>query len=168
MKKACLIFIVISMILSCNHRKIRTAADFIELGESKEQYKSVKEYFEKRNDSVENEPWIKFMFLNNPYNLNDRNIISIYVNFKLVYRGSYQQHIDLNGNPNDLFSKYKDMRIDMEILTDTTKRVIWLRRFSSKTVFSWNEDYKIIYCGFFPTNEDVEKVYFIPQLEPMI
>jgi len=154
------------MILSCNHR--RTAADFIELGKSKEQYKSINEYFEKRNSSIGDEFWIKFMFLNNPYNLDERNIISIYVNSKLVYRGAYKQHIDLKGNPKDLFSKDKRMIIGMEILTDKTKKVIWEHKFGSKTVFSWNNDYKIIYCGFFPTNEDVEKAYFIPQLEPMI
>ena len=166
MKKVSLIFMVFSMFLSCNHR--RTAADFIELGKSNEQYKSVNEYLEKRNGNVGNETWIKFMFLNNPYNLNDKNTISIYVNSVLVYRGTYRQHIDLKGTPNDLFFKDKSMIITMEILTDKTKKVIWEHRFGSKTAFSWNEDYKIIYCGFFPTNEDVEKVYFIPQLEPMI
>lgn len=166
MKRICLIFIVFSMILSCNHR--RTAADFIELGKSKEQYKSVNEYFEKRNASAGNEFWIKFMFLNNPYNLDDKNTISIYVNSKLVYRGAYKQYIDLQGNPNDLFYKDKRMIVTMEILTDKTKKVIWEHRFGSKTAFSWNENYKIIYCGFYPTNEDVEKVFFIPQLESMI
>ena len=45
MKKIHLIFMAISMLLSCHHR--RTAADFIELGKSYEQYKSVNEYFEK-------------------------------------------------------------------------------------------------------------------------
>lgn len=154
------------MLLSCNHR--RTAADFIKLEKSKEQYKSVNEYFENRNDSVGNEFWIKFMFLNNPYNLDVKNIISIYVNYKLVYRGEYKSHIDLKGNPNDLFSKYRDMAIEMEILTDTTQKIIWVHRFGSKIVFSWNENYKIIYCVFSPTNEDVEKVYFVPQLEPMV
>ena len=43
--------IVFSMILSCNHRK--TAADFIELGKSNEQYKSVNEYFEKKTQMLE-------------------------------------------------------------------------------------------------------------------
>ena len=166
MKKISLIFTVLSMFLSCNHRK--TAADFIELGKSNEQYKSVREYVEKKNTSVGNEFWIKFMFLNNPYNLDDKNIISIYVNRELVYRDTYKQHIDLKGNPNGLFSKDNRMIITMEILTDKTKKVIWEHKFGSKTVFSWNEDYKIIFCAFFPTNEDVEKVFFIPQLEPMI
>ena len=61
MTRISLIFIVFSMILSCNHR--RTAADFIELGKSNEQYKSVNEYFEKRNTNIGNEFWIKFKFL---------------------------------------------------------------------------------------------------------
>lgn len=163
MGKISLIFIALCVILSCNHK--RTATDFIELGKSKEQYESVNEYFKNRNENIGNDFWIKFMFLNNPYNLDDRNIISIYVNSELVYRGAYKQHIDLNGNSNDLFSKDKRMIISMEILTDRTKKVIWKHRFQSKTVFSWNKDYKIIYCGFFPTNEDIEKVFFIPQLE---
>jgi hypothetical protein len=152
------------MILSCNHRK--TAADFIELGKNIKQYKSVNECFEKNNENIGNDFWIKFKFLNNPYNLDDKNVISIYANSKLVYRGTYNTLIDLKGNPNDLFSKDKRMIISMEILTDKTKKVIWKHGFQSKTVFSWNENYKIIYCGFFPTNEDVEKVFFIPQLEP--
>lgn len=59
------------------------------------------------------------------------------------------------------------MIIRMEILTDKTKKVIWKHRFDTKTFFSWNEIYKIINCVFCPTNEDVEKVYYIPQLEPM-
>lgn len=153
------------MFLSCNHRK--TSTGFVELGESNVQYKSVNEYLKSRETGIGSEFWIKFMFLNNPYNLNERNIISIYVNSKLVYRGAYKRHLDLKGNPSDLFLKDERIIIYMEILTNTMKKVIWEHRFQSKTVFSWNEKYKIIYCGFFPTNEDVEKVYFIPQLEPM-
>lgn len=165
MKKISLIFIVISMVLSCNHKR---TADFIELGKSKEVYKSVNKYFENRNVDIGSGFWIKFKFLNNPYNLDNNNIISIYVNSKLVYRDGYKSIIDLQGNPNDLFSKDERMVITMEILTDKTKKNIWVHCFGSKTIFSWNEDYKIIYCGFFPTNEDVEKVFFIPQLELMI
>jgi len=163
MKKIVLIFIVICVFFSCNHK--RSAADYIVLGKSNDQYKSLNEYYEKRNSSVGNDFWIKFMFLNNPYNLDEKNIISIYVNSKLVYRGIYKQKVDLKGNINDLFFKYKNLVIEMEILTDSSKNVIWEHRFGSKNVFSWKEEYKIIYCGFLPTNEDVEKVCFIPHIE---
>lgn len=165
-KKICLVLIILCVILSCNHR--RTAANFIELGESKEKYKSLDEYLEKRESNIVNEFWIKFKFLNNPYDLDEKNIISIYVNYRLVYRGVYKQNIDLQGNKKDLFAEDNRMIIIMEVLTDKTKDIIWEHRFQCKTIFSWNDNYKIIYCGFFPTNEDVEKVIFIPQLEPML
>lgn len=152
--------------VSCNHTK--TAADFIELGESSEQCNSIDDYCGRGNNNASDEPWIKFMFLNNPYNLGDRNIVSIYINGELCYRGKYKYLVDLHGNPDEIFSKWGSMVIRMEILTDVTKREIWVHRFQSKTIFSWNEDYKIIYCVFCPTNEDVEEVYFIPQFESVI
>jgi len=166
MKKASLIFIVFGMILSCNHR--RTAADFIELGKSNEQYKSVNEYFEKRNTNVGNEFWIKFMFLNNPYNLDDKNIVSIYANSKLVYSGEYKKHIELKGLSAEIFAKGKGIDLTIEVLTDKNKKNVWLHRFSNKSGADWREDYQIIYCGFFPTNENVEQMYFFPQLTPFI
>ena len=110
---------------------------------------------------------LKFMFLNNPYNLDEKNIISIYLNSELVYRGTFKMLIDLYGNSDLLFKERNQMIFFMEILTDKTKKTIWEHQFSSKMVFSWNENYKIIYCGFSPTNEAVEEVFFIPQLEPM-
>jgi len=166
MKTKCLILVVVSLFLSCSHR--RTAADFIELGKSNEQYKSVNEYFEKSNDSIGNETWIKFMFLNNPYNLDDKNIISIYVNYKLVYRGTYKRHIDLKGSSDEIFAKGKGIDLNIEILTDKNKKNVWLHRFANKSGSDWRDDYRIIYCGFFPTNEDVERMYFFPQLIPFI
>lgn len=154
-------------LFSCTHK--RTASDFIDLGKSQVQYNSVDEYLAEKKTEIQNDStWIKFMFLNNPYNLNDDNLVSVYVNYHLVYRGTYKRHLELKGLSDEIFSKGTGMIITMEILTDRNKKTIWQHHFQSKTVFSWNKDYKIIYCGFFPTNEDVEKVYFIPQLEPMI
>lgn len=146
----------------------KDTANFIEIGKSTVKYNSVNEYFSKSNGSIENQKWIEFMFLNNPYNLNENNIISIYINHKLVFRGVYKKHIDLQGDPNEIFLKDKRMIVSMEILTDKTKKVIWEHRFQNKTVFSWNKDYKIIYCAFLPTNENVENVSFIPQFEVKI
>ena len=165
-KKICLVLAFFNVFSSCTHK--RTASDFIKLGKSTEQYKSVNDYYETNTDIIDTTFWLKFMFLNNPYNLDENNIISIYVNYELVYRGPFKTHINLYGKANLLFKERNQMIFNMEILTDKNKKTIWLHRFSSKTVFSWNENYKIIYCGFFPTNEDVEQVYFIPQLEPMM
>lgn len=163
MKKIFLAIIICFISLSCNHK--RTDADFIDLGKGVEQYQSVKEYFQKYDFKITNKPWIKFIFLNNPYNLNENNVISIYINSNLVYRGAYKEHIDLNGDPNKIFLNDKRLIVSMEILTDKTKKKIWLHRFSTKTVFSWNKDYKSIYCGFLSTNETSYRVSFIPQLE---
>ncbi len=159
--KNSLTILALCLLLSCNHT--RTEADYIKLGKSNEQYNSLKEYYEKNEGITYDNDWIKFKFLNNPYNLGDKNIVSIYINEKLVYRGIYKQLIVLKGDTNDIFCKDRRMVIRMEILTDKTKRKIWLRRFVSKEVFSWNESYKIIYCVFCPTNESVENVFFIPQ-----
>ena len=92
------------------------------------------------------------------------------MNYKVVYRGPFKQLIELKGDVNDLFDSYScsTMIFSLEILTDKTKKTIWKREFDTKTVFSWNEKYKIVYCVFCPTNEEVEKVYFIPQQEKMI
>lgn len=163
--RICFSVILFHLFLSCNHT--RTAVDCIELGESNEQYNSVDEYCAEREANIADDFWLKLSFLNNPYNLGNENIVSVHVNEQLVYRGEYKQNVDLNGNPDDLFRENHLMIIRMEILTDKTKQKVWVHRFESKTVFSWNEDYKIIYCVFCPTNEDVENVFFIPHLETM-
>lgn len=163
--KNIVIILIAVLLFSCNHK---AANDFIDLETSTVKYNSVDEYLAEKKTEIQNDStWIEFMFLNNPYNLNDGNLVSIYVNYHLVYRGIYQKHLGLKGLPDDIFAKSSRMIITMEVLTDKNKRTIWQHNFQSKTVFSWNKDYKIIYCGFFPTNEDVERVYFIPQLEPM-
>ena len=167
MKNIIIMLMAVSL-FSCSYK--RAASEFIDLGKSQIQYHSVDEYLAEKKTEIQNDStWIKFMFLNNPYNLNEDNLVSIYVNYHLVYRGIYKRHLELKGLSNDMFAKSSGMMmITMEVLTDKNKKTIWRHNFRSKTVFSWNKDYKIIYCGFFPTNEDVEKVYFIPQLEPMI
>ena len=152
-----------------NYRKShrRTAADFITLGKSHEQYKSVDDFFVTRKIDIEDRDWITFRFLNNPYNLDDKNTVLIYVNYKLVYAGPYKYLVGLKGNPDSLFSKKQSMIISMVILTDKTKKVVWAHNFATKEVFSWEEDYKVIYCVFTPTNENVERVYFIPHREEL-
>ena len=133
-------------------------------------YNSIDEYYKTCTDTVRGNPLMSFYFLHNPYRLNENNIISIYLNYKVVYRGPFKQLIELKGDVNDLFDSYScsTMIFSLEILTDKTKKTIWKREFDTKTVFSWNEKYKIVYCVFCPTNEEVEKVYFIPQQEKMI
>lgn len=157
-----MVFLCTALSSACCHKN---SVSHFKLKTTPYQYTSVYEYFEKRGGHVDSSFWINFRFLNNPYNLNENNIISIYVNNNLVYRGEYKKNLELKGNPNILFVNDHRMAFKLEILTDKTKNKIWEHRFSSKETFSWNTDYKIIYCGFFPTNEDVESVFFIPQLE---
>lgn len=134
-------------LFSCTHK--RTASDFIDLGKSQVQYNSVDKYLaEKKSEAIDNNTWIKFMFLNNPYNLNDDNLVAIYVNYHLVDRSTYKRHLELKGLPDKIFSKGTGMTIPMEILTDRNKNTIGQHYFQSKTEFSWNKNYKIIYCGF--------------------
>lgn len=170
-----IIILLAVSLFSCKHitfKHIRTASEFIKLGKSSNQYESVDDYFdyfaegktEIQNDST----WLLFKFLNNPYDLNDDNVISIYVNYHLVYRGIFKELVELKGSPDRIFAKESQMIIILDVLTDKNKKKIWLHRFGSKQVFSWKKDYKIIYCGFFPTNETVENICFIPQSEPMI
>lgn len=166
MGKIILIIVVVCTAFSCNHR--RTAADFIELGKSTEKYKSVPKYIKQLPPSAGSKPFIGFMFLNNPYNLDSNNVINIFMNGRRVYGGTYQNAFRLTWDTEILFATDKRMIITMEILTDKTKKTLWVHRFATKTVFSWNEDYKVIYCGFFPTNEDVEKVFFIPHNTPAL
>jgi hypothetical protein len=166
MKKISLIFIALSMFFSCNHTK---KADCIKLGKSSFQYTSVEEYLAKKQEQIVDSTWITFMFLNNPYNLNDNNLVSIYVNSQLVYRGMYRKHLELKGLPDEIFSKNKSLILTIEILTDKNKKRIWLHTFASKFCGPiWSDDYKIIYCGFFPTNEDVERMYYFPSNIPYI
>lgn len=163
--KSELLLLMMILLFSCKHK---ATSNLIDLGTSTVQYNSVDEYLAEKKTEIQNDStWIELMFLNNPYNLNDDNLVSIYVNYHLVYRGIYQKYLGLKGLPDDIFAKSSRMIIIMEVLTDKNKKTIWQHNFQSKTVFSWNKDYKIIYCGFFPTNENVERVYFIPQLEPM-
>ena len=146
---------------SCHHINI---VQNNKLGKSLFQYSSVEDYCSKRIEgNCGDNLWIKLTFLNNPYNLNDNNIVSIYVNNNLVYRDIFKNSIDLKGNPDVLFKNDKRMIFKMEILTDKTKKTIWAHRFTSKIIFTWKKEYHIVYCGFLPTNEDVEKIFFIPQ-----
>lgn len=167
MKQKFLWLVVVVLFVACNGKQ--NTDNSIDLGESAIQYKSIDEYLNAKNsETINDSTWIKLMFLNNPYTLNESNLVSIYVNSHLVYRGVYKRHIELKGEPEQIFALETKMVISMEILTDKNKKTVWEHRSQSKTVFSWDENYKIIYCGFFPTNEDVEKVYFIPQIEAMI
>jgi len=165
-KKMILYAIALFLLFSCQQDGIKHYNT--ELGACSVRYNSIDEYYKTHSDTVGNNPWMSFYFLNNPYGLNANNIISIYVSGKVVYRGPFDKLVELKGNYNELREGQYSMDFHLEILTDKTKRKIYKRTFSTKTTFSWNEQYKIIYCVFCPTNEEVEKVYFIPQLELML
>jgi hypothetical protein len=162
-----LFFFFILIVLSCCSNKRTT--DFVDLGKSNIHFSSVEEYQKKKEiDKLEDSVLLKFMFLNNPFNLNDKNLISIYINNHLVYWGAYKKHIDLRGSPESIFANSNTIDLSIEILTDTSKNDIWVHRFFNKFGPAWLEDYQIIYCGFFPTNEHIEQMLFFPQLTPYI
>ena len=67
--KNIVIILIAVLLFSCNHK---AANDFIDLGTSTVQYNSVDEYLAEKKKEIQNDStWIEFMFLNNPYNLND-------------------------------------------------------------------------------------------------
>lgn len=161
MKKNIIILIAIFFTVACNNPR-KPDADFIELSKNAEKFNSVEEYYEKYKGNVGKEQWVYFKFLNNPYNLNKNNIITIFINGWIVYRGEYQNWMNLKGNPKDIFLKKRSIDIYMEILTNYKKHPIYKNRFQHKSVFAWQEDFNIIYCSFLPTNEWIEKCFFIP------
>lgn len=159
-----LLGICLSMILGCNRHR-RTACDYLELGKSHYVLYDKKLILEAENSMSNKKEFLKLIFLNNPYNLNENNIVLFYINQNLVYSGRYQPFIDLKGDPDIIFSKRNRVNMHMKVLTDTTKNTVWIHDFVSKMTFVWNENYKVIYCCFCPTNEFVERVFFIPHEE---
>lgn len=166
-----LILIIIAFCLEgCQDKKITSG--HLELGNSSIQYKSMDDFYlscDKQVYTSENN-LLEFRFINNPYNLNENNLLRIFLNDKLVYKGAYNTSLMLKGTVNDIFEDTVKNKVILRfsILTDRRKKKLWLHHFQNKAPFLWDEEYQIIYCGFFPTNEDVEKVFFFPEKEKFI
>jgi hypothetical protein len=110
--------------------------------------------------SVVEDSTIQLIMANNPYNFDKDVLLSVYFNHTIIYHGQYCQSIDLKVpkiRQNNL------AHFSIEVVKDNE-----LIRFSDKSVFDWDINYKCVYLAFFPTNQDTDQAHFFPQMEYVI
>ena len=132
--------------------------------DKKETNFSLNEYVDKiKQDlplSIVEDSTIQLIIVNNTYSFDKEVLLSIYFNHTIIYHGQYSQGIDLNVpkiRQNNL------AHFSIEVVKDNK-----LIRFSDKSVFDWDINYKCVYLAFFPTNQNTDQVHFFPQTEYVI
>ena len=132
---------------------------------SSEYYASVADYLAKtsKTETVENNPTdtVKtfFWFANNAYNFDEKSMLVIYANGKKIYEGNFCTVVTLLS-----LSQFENTLIHfvVEILYPVKKNKYVLYRFQNKSVIYWENEYKIVYACFCPTNEDIDRIHFFP------
>lgn len=56
----------------------------------------------------------------------------------------------------------------LEVITPEKKGKFYLHNFQDKSVLPWRDDYNYIYIGFFPLNDETDKIHFFPQMVSVI
>jgi len=101
------------------------------------------------------------IILNNPYGITNESILTVFLNGAVVYFGKYASEVQIEV-PNSV-SSTDLIHLSLELIVNDQLFIV-----EDKSVFLWNMSYKYIYCGFFPGNDEVDKVHFLPQTSRVV
>ena len=163
MKSIILVFISVAFLFSSCQR-----ADNLKLEESQVGFTSIQEYqnsLKLKRDSVDSDNHATFIFANNPYNINEKYVLSISLNNRQIYFGEFTNAIELNLGK---IAAEDRVNISFEVLTPKLGDIHYLHRFNSKSVFFWRENYRFVYLCFLPHNQDTDRMQAFPQIQQVI
>jgi hypothetical protein len=126
--------------------------------ESVEDYHTVTSKIEKVDKGKADNDNITFGFANNPYNFDEKSILTIYANSKKVYEDDFCSAVRLYLSPFENTS----IHFTVDILYPAKKNKYILYRFENKSVMYWEKEYKIVYACFCPTNQHTDRIHFFP------
>lgn len=138
----------------------------LKLGENSNFKNSQTEYKQNvqiTNDSIKGT--VSFVFANNPYCLDSTYWIKLYANNIIVYSGIYSvsRKVEIPQ-----IEKQTPVHFILEVITPERKGKAYLHNFQDKSVMSWREEYNFVYIGFFPANDETNRIHFFPQIESVI
>ena len=118
------------------------------------------------NNTVINGEEVSVVFLNNPANIKDSDKVLLYFNNALIYFGAF------NKTCTAIIPKDTDrdglVHFSLKIAkVDSQKGKATVYNIQNKDVVKWNSNSKLLYIAFFPTNQNMDKVSFIPMSSPI-
>lgn len=138
----------------CNH-KINSSVNAY-IVEHTDEWQKIKS----QNIDTSNSIKVKLQFLNNPYKFDSKNDLAVYINQALVFKGSFQNFIDVYL-PNKFLG---DRAIPAITIYDGMKAYNFIHK---KSMF-FDTDDKYLYVVFFPDNELTESCYMFSQKEEIL
>ena len=97
------------------------------------------------------------IMVNNPYGFNGDDTLSIFINNVVVYSGNFKNETEYSIYNNDI------VKIRLEILRKDELFIL-----EDKSIIYWDSLFNYVYCGFFPTNQDIDQIHFFPQQSRVI
>lgn len=154
-------------LFGCNGNADKKNFDCLILGETTNFKGSQSEYKQsiKNSSSDAIGRQISFVFANNPYCLDSSYLVKLYANNSLLYEGFYTVGMKVETFQ---IEKKAPTHFILEIITPEKNGKVYLHSFQDKSVMSWREEYNFVYIGFFPTNDETDRIHFFPQIESVI
>jgi hypothetical protein len=113
---------------------------------------------------ISSEAKISVIFVNNPHCFGDAHKIALYANNKLIYLGGYAKQF--KASLWDENKENKPVHFSIELIEPGAEKPSY--SIQDKSVILWDDDYKYLYIGFFPNNNDPDKIHFFPQKNEVI
>ena len=110
-------------------------------------------------DSVANANTLKVQLVNNPYDFSVQTKMIFYINGIPYYHGAFKTHFPVTIGLNN------------KVLTHCRIEIIesgCLYVFEDKSVFNWDDTFKVIYAAFFPDNSTTDNIHFFPHQQLVI
>lgn len=108
---------------------------------------------------------IKVSFVNNLIGLNSSDKIVLYCNEEIAYFGEFKGSFDAKIAEN---LKDSNVHFRLIVLKQINSNEILEYIMENKSVCYLDNDFKYLYIGFFPTNEELDRIMFFPQRSAVI
>lgn len=109
---------------------------------------------------------VNVLFVNNPVNLQSSDTVVFFFNEKVAYFGEYKNNF-ISSFPKNLQEGYR-VHFAVHVLRREKSNKISQYIIQNKSVCYWSNDFKYLYIGFFPTNQEIDRVHFFPQRKTVI
>ncbi|MFW5983537.1 MAG: hypothetical protein ACOCQ4_03465 [bacterium] len=110
---------------------------------------------------------ITVAFINNPAVLSKNDRVMLYFNDDLIFYGYFDG--SFTASIPEGVSDREIVHFNLKIARiDSSKKQVTYYSIQNKSVCYWNNKFKYLYIGFFPNNDETNRINFFPQEHTVI
>ena len=105
---------------------------------------------------------ITVAFINNPAELSGNDRVMLYFNDDLIFYGYFDE--SFTASVPEGINDREIVHFNLKIARiDSSKKKVTYYSIQNKSICYWNNKYKYLYIGFFPNNDETNRIIFFPQ-----